>query len=90
MQCRLPFINHRCELGGPTNLVPCRNLCERIAVRGHNGSLYDKGMKYCPKCAIFFRSDEKTHFFAVVKSLELEPVIAGQGIEIDVQSVIEN
>jgi hypothetical protein len=28
--------------------------------------------------------------FAVVKSLELEPVIAGQGIEIDVQSVIEN
>jgi hypothetical protein len=28
--------------------------------------------------------------FAAVKSLELEPVIAGQGIEIGVQSVIEN
>jgi hypothetical protein len=47
-------------------------------------------MKYCPKCAIFFRSDEKTPVFAVVKCLELEPVIAGQGIEIGVQSVIEN
>jgi hypothetical protein len=32
----------------------------------------------------------KLTVFAVVKSLELELVIAGQGIEIDVQSAIEN
>lgn len=71
VQCRPPFINHRCELGRPSNLAPCRNLCERVAVRGHNGSLYDKGMKYCPKCAIFFRSDEKTHCFCCGKKLRV-------------------
>jgi hypothetical protein len=32
----------------------------------------------------------KLTVFAVVRSLELEPVIAGQGIEIGVQSVIES
>lgn len=71
VQCRLPFINHRCELDRPSDLAPCRNLCERVAVRGHNGSLYDKGMKYCPKCAIFFRSDEKTHCFCCGKKLRV-------------------
>lgn len=55
----------------PSNLAPCRNLCERVAVRGHNGSLYDKGMKYCPRCAIFFRSDEKTHCFCCGKKLRI-------------------
>jgi len=52
-------------------LTPCRNLCERVAVRGYNGSLYDKGMKYCPKCAIFFRSDEKNHCFCCGKKLRV-------------------
>jgi hypothetical protein len=52
-------------------LAPCRNLCERVAVRAHNGSLYDLGMKYCPKCAIFFRSDEKNHCFCCGKRLRL-------------------
>jgi hypothetical protein len=55
----------------PSNMAPCRNLCERVAVRAHNGSLYDKGMKYCPKCAIFFRSDEKTHCFCCGKKLRV-------------------
>jgi hypothetical protein len=32
----------------------------------------------------------KLTVFAVVRSLELEPVIAAQGIEIGVQSVIES
>jgi hypothetical protein len=32
----------------------------------------------------------KLTVFAVVRSLELEPVTAAQGIEIDVQSVIES
>ena len=59
------------SLADHPNLAPCRNLCERVAVRGHNGSLYDKGMKYCPKCAIFFRSDEKTHCFCCGKKLRV-------------------
>jgi hypothetical protein len=33
---------------------------------------------------------KKVTVFAVVRSLELEPVTAAQGIEIDVQSAIEN
>ena len=33
--------------------MPCRNLCERIAVRRTNGSLYDKGYKYCRRCGVF-------------------------------------
>ena len=65
-------------------------ICVRVAVRGHKGSLCDRGMKYCPKCAIFFRSDEKIFVFAVVRSLELEPITAAQGTEIGVQSVIES
>src|SRR5688572_10101865 len=69
--CQPPFIHHRCELGRPSSLAPCRNLCERVAIRGHNGSLYDKGMKYCPKCAIFFRSDEKNHCFCCGKKLRV-------------------
>jgi hypothetical protein len=47
-------------------------------------------MKYCPKSAIFFRYDEKIFVFAVVRSLELEPITAAQGTEIGVQSVIES
>lgn len=70
-QCRLPFINPHCELGSQFNLAPCRNLCERVAVRGHKGSLYNRGMKYCPKCAIFFRSDEKNFCLCCGKKLRV-------------------
>ena len=31
----------------------CRNLCKRVGVNGHNGSLYDKGLKYCTTCSIY-------------------------------------
>jgi len=46
-------------------------------------------MKYCTKCPIFFRSKKKTHCFAGIKNLELEPVIVGPGIKIDVQNPTE-
>ena len=71
--CVVPAALYQSSLrnGRPSNMAPCRNLCERVAVRQHNGSLYDKGMKYCPKCAIFFRSDEKTHCFCCGKKLRV-------------------
>jgi len=69
--CELPFIIHRWHILRSFGLAPCRNLCERVAVRAHNGSLYDLGLKYCPKCAIFFRSDEKNHCFCCGKRLRI-------------------
>lgn len=34
----LSFIHDCCKLDRPSNLTPYRNLCERVAVRGHKGS----------------------------------------------------
>ena len=33
----------------------CRNVCERIGVSRSNISLYQLGMKYCSKCAVYYR-----------------------------------
>jgi len=47
-------------------------------------------MKYCPKCAISSVLTKEITDFAMVRSLELEPITAAQGTEISVQSVIES
>ncbi len=41
----------------------CRNLCQRVGVRGYNGSLYNKGMNYCSRCAVYFHNEGATHCF---------------------------
>ncbi|MGH9993380.1 MAG: hypothetical protein ACREAZ_12220 [Nitrososphaera sp.] len=42
--------------------MACRNLCERVGVRGHSGSLYNLGMKYCPQCEVHVYSYETRCF----------------------------
>jgi hypothetical protein len=32
-------------------------------VRGYNGSLYNKGMNYCSRCAVYFHNEGATHCF---------------------------
>ena len=41
----------------------CRNLCQRVGIRGYNGSLYNKGMNYCSRCAVYFHNEGATHCF---------------------------
>jgi uncharacterized paraquat-inducible protein A len=41
----------------------CRNLCQRVGVKGYNGSLYNKGMNYCSRCAVYFHNEGATHCF---------------------------
>ena len=46
-----------------TYALVCRNICHRIGVRGHNGSLYNLGMNYCSRCTVYFHNDGATHCF---------------------------
>lgn len=42
--------------------VGCTGKCLGIGIRGHNGSPYDKGMKYCSGCEKFFFSERAQCF----------------------------
>ena len=53
-------------------------------------SLYDRDMKYCANVLFSSVLMRKLTVFAVVRNLESEPITVAQGIEIDVQSVIES
>ena len=37
--------------------MTCRNMCLRAGITGHNGSLYEKGFKYCTRCAIYIKTE---------------------------------
>src|SRR6059036_645220 len=34
----------------------CKNICERIGIKGSNNSLYKLGMNYCTKCAVLYHT----------------------------------
>jgi hypothetical protein len=36
------------------NGMACKGKCRGYGVRGHNGSMYELGMKYCSDCEKFF------------------------------------
>ena len=55
------FISTWIQLGAWA--LVCRNLCQRVGMRGYNGSLYDKGMNYCSRCAVYFHNEGATHCF---------------------------
>ena len=63
--CLLPnnsaFISSWFQLGAWA--LVCRNLCQRVGVRGYNGSLYNKGMNYCSRCTLYFHNEGATHCF---------------------------
>jgi hypothetical protein len=53
-------------------------------------SLYDRDMKYCANVLFSSVLMKNITVFAVVRSLELQPITTAQGTEIGVQSVIES
>jgi hypothetical protein len=59
-------------------------------VRGHKGSLYDRCINTVQNVLFSSVLMKKITVFALVRSLELEPIPAAQGTEIGVQSVIES
>ena len=69
----------------------CRNLCHRVGINGYNGSLYDKGLKYCRTCSVYLDVEimTKNIVFAVVRFCILAHDILTGRIEKDVQNVIE-
>lgn len=64
------FILDPCKKGWSS--LACRNLCERIGVRGSNKSLYNMGMNYCQKCEVFFHTGGATHCFCCGKRLRFK------------------
>ena len=70
----------------------CRNyLCQRVGINGYNGSLYDKGLRYCKTCSISYTHQLITASTAcaMVKYCVLIHGILIERIERDVQNVIE-